>query len=198
MEIRQLSPQELAGLAQAGEAALGRRFPTAEQLVAPTLEPRLVSAVVAGDEIVAAALADLTRKGGMRVAQIFLLASFLDDEELDRRLKCALVVSLRTTFRRLQARRLEIWTDQDEDLARMILRRLGCRPKPANFRTARDEPITPLRLVRGSSGEGSSLRAFSRAKASVTVTLNTTGADFAETAMGQPPRQTEVGNADGE
>ena len=59
MEIRQLSPHELPGLAQAGEAALGRRFPTAEQLVAPTPEPRLVSAVVAGDEIVAAALADL-------------------------------------------------------------------------------------------------------------------------------------------
>jgi len=174
MEIRQLSPHELPGLAQAGEAALGRRFPTAEQLVAPTPEPRLVSAVVAGDEIVAAALADLTRKNGERVAQV-LLASFLGDEELDRRLKCALVVSLQATFRRLQARRLEIWTDQDDDLARMILRRLGCDPKAGNLRTARDEPITHLRLV-SPNGEGSSLRAFSRAKASITVTLNAKGA----------------------
>ena len=118
MEIRQLAPQELPGLAQAGEAALGRRFPTAEQLVARTREPRLVRAVVAGDEIVAAALADLTRQDGVGVAQMFLLASFLGDEELDRRLKCALVVSLQATFRRLQVKRLEIWTDQDDDLTR--------------------------------------------------------------------------------
>jgi hypothetical protein len=174
MEIRQLAPQELPGLARAGEAALGRCFPTAEQLVAPTREPRLVSAVVAGDEIVAAALADLTRKDGVGVAQMFLLASFLGDEELDRRLKCALVVSLQTTFRRLQMRRLEIWTDQDDDLARMILRRLGCRPTPGELRTGPDETMPRLRLMRSSSDEGYSVRAFLRAKASVTVTLNFT------------------------
>jgi hypothetical protein len=134
----------------------------------------LVSAVVAGDEIVAAALADLTRKDGVGVAQMFLLASFLGDEELDRRLKCALVVSLQTTFRRLQMRRLEIWTDQDDDLARMILRRLGCRPTPGELRTGPDETMPRLRLMRSSSDEGYSVRAFLRAKASVTVTLNFT------------------------
>jgi hypothetical protein len=174
MKICQLAPQDLPGLAQAWEAALGRRFPTAEQLVAPTREPRLVRAVVAGDEIVAAALADLTRKDGVRVARISLLASFLGDEELDRRLKCALVVSLQATFRRFQAKRLEIWTDQDDDLARMILRRLGCPPTPGELRTGPDEPVPHLRPVRSSSGEGSSVRAFSCAKASVTVTVNFT------------------------
>jgi len=174
MEIRQLAPQELPELAQVGEAALGQRFPTAEQLVAPTREPRLVSAVVAGDEIVAAALADLTREDGVRVARISLLASFLGAEELDRRLKCALVVSLQATFRRLQVKRLEIWTDQDDDLARMILRRLGCRPTSGELRTGLDETMPRLRLMRSSSDEGSYVRAFSRAKASVTVTLNFT------------------------
>lgn len=174
MEIRQLAPQEFPGLAQAGEAALGRRFPTADELVAPTREPRLVRAVVAGDEIVAAALADLTRQDGVGVAQMFLLASFLGDEELDRRLKCALVVSLQATFRRLQVKRLEIWTDQDDDLTRMILRRLGCRLTPGKLRTGPDEPMPRLRLMRSSSDEGPSVRAFSRAKASVTVTLNFT------------------------
>jgi hypothetical protein len=174
MEIRQLAPQELPGLAQVGEAALGRRFPTAEQLAAPTREPRLVSAVVAGDEIVAAILADLTREDGVRVARIRLLASFLGDEELDRRLKCALVLSLQATFPRLEARRLEIWTDQDDDLARMILRRLGCRPALGELRTAPDGTVPRLRLVPSSSGEGSSWRAISGAKASVTVTLDRT------------------------
>ena len=123
-----------------------------------------MSAVVAGDEIVAAALADLTRKDGVRVAQLFLLASFLGDEELDRRLKCALVVSLQATFRRLQVKRLEIWTDLDDDLTRMILRRLGCRPTPGELRAGPDKTMR-LRLVRSSSNEGSSVRAFSRAKA---------------------------------
>lgn len=174
MEIRQLAPQELPGLAQVGEAALGRRFPTAEQLVAPTREPRLVRAVVAGDKIVAAALAHLTREDGVRVARISLLASFLGDEELDRRLKCALVLSLQAAFRRLKAKRLEIWTDQDDDLARMIVRRLGCRPTPGELRTAPDEPMPRLRSVRSSSGEGSSVRVFSRAEAGVTVTVNLT------------------------
>jgi hypothetical protein len=171
MEIRQLAPQELPGLAQAGEAALGRRFPTAEQLVAPTREPRLVSAVLAGDEIVAAALADVTRKDGVGVAQMFFLASFLGDEELDRRLKCALVVSLQATFRRLQVKRLEIWTDLDDDLARMILRRLGCRPTPRALRAGPDET---MRLARSSSDEGSSVRAFSGARAGATVSLDFT------------------------
>lgn len=46
-----------------------------------------MSAAIAGHEIVAAALADLTRKEGVRVARIWLLASFLDDAELDRRLR---------------------------------------------------------------------------------------------------------------
>jgi hypothetical protein len=133
-----------------------------------------VRAVVAGDEIVAAALADLTRQDGVGVAQMFLLASFLGDEELDRRLKCALVVSLQATFRRLQVKRLEIWTDEDDDLTRMILRRLGCRPTPGELRTGPDETMPRLRLVRSSSDERSSVRAFSRAKASVTVTLNFT------------------------
>jgi hypothetical protein len=133
-----------------------------------------VRAVVAGDEIVAAALADLTRKDGVLVAQMFLLASFLGDEELDRRLKCALVVSLQATFRRLQVKRLEIWTDLDDDLARMILRRLGCRPTPGEVRTGPDETMPRLRLVRSSSGEGSSVRAYTRAEAGVTVTVNFT------------------------
>ena len=172
MKICQLAPQELPGLAQAWEAALGRRFPTAERLVAPTREPRLVRAVVAGDEIVAAALADLTRKDGVRVARISLLAAFLGDEELDRRLKCALVVSLQATFRRFQARRIEIWADQDDELARMILRRLGSRPTPGASRSGLDETTPRLRLVRSSSGEGSSVCAFSRAESGVTVTVN--------------------------
>jgi hypothetical protein len=136
-------------------------------------EPRLVSAVVAGDEIVAAVLADLACEDGVRVARIRLLASFLGDEELDRRLKCALVLSLRAAFRRFQAERLEIWTDQDDDLARMILRRLGC-PTPGERRTVPDETMPRLHSVRSSSGEGSSVRAFSRAKAGVTVTVNFT------------------------
>ena len=174
MEIRQLSLRELPGLAQVGEAALGGRFPTAEQLAAPTSEPRLVSAVVAGDEIVAAALADLMHKDGVRVARIWLLASFLGDEEVDRRLKCALVLSLQASCRRLQAKRLEIWTDQDDNLVRMVLQRLGCRPMPVELRTGPDETMPRLRLVRSASGGGSSVRAFSRAKASVTVTLNAT------------------------
>lgn len=174
MEIRQLAPQELPGLAQVGEAALGRRFPTVEHLMGSTREPRLVSAVVAGDEIVAAVLADLTSEDGVRVARIRLLASFLGDEELDRRLKCALVLSLQAEFRRFQAERLEIWTDQDDDLVRMILRRLGCRPTPGELRTAPDEPMPRLRSVRSSSGEGSSVRVFSRAEAGVTVTVNLT------------------------
>jgi hypothetical protein len=172
MEIRQLAQQELPGLAQAGKAALGQRFPTAEQLVAPTREPRLVSAVVAGDEIVAAALADLTRKNGVLVAQMFLLASFLGDEELDRRLKCALVVNLEATFRRLHVKRLEVWTDLDDDLARMILRRLGCRPTPGELRAGPDK--TMLRLARSSSDEGSSARAFSCPQAGATVALDFT------------------------
>lgn len=174
MEIRQLAPQELPGLARVWEAALGWRFPTAEQLVAPPCEPRLVSAVVAGDEIIAAVLADLTRADGVRVARIRLLASFLGDEELDRRLKCTLVLSLQPAIRRFQARRLEIWTEQDHDLARMILRRLGCPPTHGELRTGPDETIPRLRLMRSSSGEGSSARALSRAKPSVTVTLNLT------------------------
>ena len=172
MEIRQLSPRELLGLAQVVEAAMGPRFPTAERLAASAREPKLVSAVVAGDEIVAAALADLTREDGVRVARIRFLASFLGDEELDRRLKCALVLSLQATFRRLQAKRLEIWTDQDDDLARMIRWRLGCRPALGELRTGPDEAPPRLRLVRSSSGEGSPVRAFSCAKASVTVTLS--------------------------
>jgi hypothetical protein len=59
MEIRQLAPQELPGLAQVWEAALGRRFPTVEHLMGSTGEPRLVSAVVAGDEIVPPSLQTL-------------------------------------------------------------------------------------------------------------------------------------------
>ncbi len=112
---------------------MGARFPTAEQLVTCRREPRLVSAVVGGDEIVAAALADLTRKDGVRVARIWLLASFLGDEELDRRLKCVQVLGLQASCRRLPAKRLEISTDQDDDLVRMILRRLGYRPMPVEL-----------------------------------------------------------------
>ncbi len=153
---------------------MGARFPTAEQLVTCRREPRLVSAVVGGDEIVAAALADLTRKDGVRVARIWLLASFLGDEELDRRLKCVQVLGLQASCRRLPAKRLEISTDQDDDLVRMILRRLGYRPMPVELRTDPDERMPRLRLVRSSSGERSSVSAFSRAKASVTVPLHST------------------------
>ena len=153
---------------------MGARFPSAARLLARPRGPRVASAVVAGDEIVAAALADLARTDGVRVARIWLLASFLGDEELDRRLKCALVLNLQATFQRFQAKRLDIWTDQDDDLARMILRRLGCRPVSEERRTGPNERMRRLRLVRSSSRDGSSVRAFSSAKASVTVPLNST------------------------
>ena len=174
MQIRQLSPRELPGLAQVGEAAMGSRFPTAERLAASTREPGLVSAAFAGDEIVAAALADLTREDGVRVARIWLLASFLGDEELDRRLKCALVLTLQATCRRLQAKRLEIWTGQDDELVRMILQRLGHRPMPVELRAGSDQTMPRSRRARSSSGERSSISAFSRAKASGAVPLSST------------------------
>ncbi len=140
--------------------------------MAPAREPTLVRAVVAGDEIVAAGLADLTCRDGVRVARIFLLASFLGEDELDRRLKCALVVSLQAAFRRFQAERLEVWTDQDDDLARMILRRLGRSPTPGTLRTG---AMPRPRLVRPTRGEGFTARARpSRTKASVTVALDLT------------------------
>jgi len=198
MEIRLLSPRELPGLELAEEAARGARFPTAEQLVTCRREPRLVSAAIAGHEIVAADLADLTRKEGVRVARIWLLASFLDDAELDRRPKCALVLSLQARCRRLQAKRLEIWIDQDDDLAQVILRRPWYRAMPVELPTGPDETMPRLRLVRSSSGEGSSVSAFSRGKASVTVTLNPTCEQFDETATSQVPRLAEASDADGQ
>ncbi len=153
---------------------MGARFPTALQLVAFTRKPSLVSAVVAGDEIVAAALADLTREEGVRVGRIWLLASFLGDEELDRRLKWALLLGLQATFRRLRAKRLELWTDRDDGRVRMILRRVGDRSMPVEFRTGPAETRPRLRLVRSCHREGSSVGAFPHAMASVTVTSNST------------------------
>lgn len=171
MDIRLLSPRELPGLAQTWETAMGARFPTAEQLVARGRGPRLASAAVAGDEIVAAALADLTCKDGVRLARIWLLASFLGDKELDRRLKCALVLNLHAPLRRLQANHLEIRTDHDDHLVRMIFRRLKDRAIRVELPRSPDEAMPRSPFPRSSSGEGSSGGAFPRAKAGVTVTL---------------------------
>jgi hypothetical protein len=91
-----------------------------------------------------------------------------------------------------------LWTDQDDHLVRMILRRVWYRAMPVEFRTGPDETMPRLRLVRSSSGEGSSVSAFSRGKASVTVTLNSTGEQFDETATSQVPRLAEVLDADGQ
>lgn len=55
-----------------------------------------------------------------------------------------------------------------------------------------------LRVVRSSSGEGSSISAFSRGKASVTVTLNSICEQFDETATSQVPRLAEASDADGQ
>ena len=150
---------------------MGASFPTAAQLVAREGGPRLASAAVAGDEIIAAALADLICKNGVRVGRIWLLASFLDDEELDRRLKCALVLKLHAPLLRLQAQHLEIRTDQDDRLVRMIFRRLEDRAIRVELPHSPDDRRPRLRVPSSSGGEGHSGSAFPRVKAGGTVTL---------------------------
>jgi hypothetical protein len=120
MEIRTLSPRELVILAEIGRDALGRRFAGFADLLAYRRDQGLVSGILAGNEIVAAALSRVNRDDGAPVGQIHLLVSFVGDDELDQRLKWRLVSGLEVTFWGLGASRLEVFTEEDDDLGRML------------------------------------------------------------------------------
>ena len=94
MEIRTLSPRELVILGEIGRDALGRRFAGFTDLLAYRRDQGLVSGILAGNEIVAAALSRVNRDDGAPVGQIHLLVSLVGDDELDRRVKWRLVSGL--------------------------------------------------------------------------------------------------------
>jgi hypothetical protein len=120
MEIRTLYPRELLVLAEAGRDALGLRSAGFADLLAYRRNQGLVSGILAGDEIVAAALFRVNRDDGAPIGQIHFLVSFVGDDELDRRLKWRLVSGLEVTFWGLGASRLEVFTEEDGDLGRML------------------------------------------------------------------------------
>src|SRR5712692_5404660 len=118
MEIRTLYPRELVTLAETGQDALGPRFAGFADLLAYRRDQGLVSGILAGDEIVAAALFRVNRNGGAPIGQIHRLVSFVGDDELDRRLKWRLVSGLEVTFWGLGASRLAVFTQADGPLIR--------------------------------------------------------------------------------
>jgi hypothetical protein len=172
MEIRPLLPRELRELARSGATTLGGRFPTLSQLIALMRGQGIVSVVVAGEEIIAAALGQLTREPGARVGRIRLVASFLGEAELDRRLKSALLRSLEARFRRIRTSRIDVWAGSDDDIV-SILSRMGYALVPAEPQVGWDGRPQRLCLTR-SSGPTRRWRSarFPRAAAGATVTVS--------------------------
>lgn len=128
-----------------------------------------MSVVVAGEEIVAAALAELTRELGARVGRVRLVASFLGEEEIDRRLKWALLLSLEDRFRRLRASRVNVWATRDDDTVN-ILPRLGYDLLPAELEVGWGgaAPVSHAVMRRREALAIS----FAHAEAGVTVTVS--------------------------
>jgi hypothetical protein len=120
MEIRTLCPRELVVLAETGRYALGQCFAGFADLLAYRRNQGLVSGILAGDEIVAAVLFRVNRDDGAPVGQIHRLVSFIGDDELDRRLKWRLVSGLEVTFWSLGASRLEVFSEEGDDLGRVL------------------------------------------------------------------------------
>ena len=153
MEIRTLYPRELLVLAEAGRDALGLRFAGFADLLAYRKDQGIVSGILAGDEIVAAALFRVDRDDGAPIGQIHLLVSFVGDDELDRRLKWRLVSGLEVTFWGLGASRLEVFTEVDDNLVR-VLRGAGYVAEPTDRSPTAGHTPPRVRLVKARPRHG--------------------------------------------
>jgi hypothetical protein len=153
MEIRTLYPRELVVLAETGRDVLGPRFAGFADLLAYRRDQGLVSGILAGDEIVAAALSRVNRDGGAPVGQIHRLVSFVGDDELDRRLKWRLVSGLEVTLWGLGASRLEVFTEADDTLVR-VLRGAGYVAEPTDRSPTVGYTPPRIRLVKACPSHG--------------------------------------------
>ncbi len=153
MELRMLYPRELVVLAETGRDALGPRFAGFADLPAYRRDQGLVSGILAGDEIVAAALFRVNRNGGAPIGQIHRLVSFVGDDELDRRLKWRLVSGLEVTFWGLGASRLEVFTEADDNLVR-VLRGAGYVAEPTDRSPTVGHTPPRIRLVKACPRHG--------------------------------------------
>ncbi len=153
MGIRTLYPRELVVLAETGRDALGPRFAGFADLPAYRRDQGLVSGILAGDEIVAAALFRVNRDGGAPIGQIHRLVSFVGDDELDRRLKWRLVSGLEVTFWGLGASRLEVFTEVDDTLVR-VLRGAGYVAEPTDRSPTVGHTPPRIRLVKACPRHG--------------------------------------------
>jgi hypothetical protein len=153
MEIRTLYPRELVVLAETGRDALGPRFAGFADLLAYRRDQGLVSGILAGDEIVAAALSRVNRDGGAPIGQIHRLVSFVGDDELDRRLKWRLVSGLEVTFWSLGVSRLEVFTEVDDNLVR-VLRGAGYVAEPTDRSPTAGHTPPRIRLVKACPRHG--------------------------------------------
>src|SRR5712691_3313416 len=153
MGIRTLYPRELVVLAETGRDALGPRGAGFADLLANRRDQGLVSVIVAGDEIVEAALFRVNRDGGAPIGQIHRLVSFAGDDELDQRLKWRLVSGLEVTFWGLGASRLEVFTEADDTLVR-VLRGAGYVAEPTGGSPTEGHTPPRLRLVKACPRHG--------------------------------------------
>ncbi len=153
MEIRTLYPRELVVLAGTGREALGPRFAGFADLLAYRRDQGLVSGILAGDEIVAVALFRVNRDGGAPIGQIHRLVSFVGNDELDRRLKWRLVSGLEVTFWALGASRLEVFTEVDDTLVR-VLRGAGYVAEPTDQSPTVGHTPPRIRLVKACPRHG--------------------------------------------
>ncbi len=190
MEIRTLYPRELAVLAKTGRDALGLHFAELADLLAFRRDQGLVIGILAGDEIVAAALSCLNRDGGAPIGQIHLLASFVGDDELDRRLKWRLVSGLEVTFWCLGASRLELFSEEDDNLFR-ILREAGYVAVPTDRSPTVGRTPPRIRLVKACPRQGdrhrSSFASFPHGPGDARVTSKPRGKRKDEQAPGKSP-----------